>query len=90
MGLPALLVGVPDSGLFILWGFLHMNRLDFVIPVLLENYDQEQSLSIGLAWAFMAAICVVIGYTFVGIALLIERTLEKQNLFKSEEGLDGL
>jgi hypothetical protein len=90
MGLPALLVGVPDSGLFILWGFLHMNHLDFVIPFLFKNYDQEQSLSIGLAWAFMAAICVVIGYTFVGIALLIERTLEKQNLFKLEEGMDGL
>ena len=90
MGLPALLVGIPDSGLFLLWGFLQMNHLDFVMPILFENYYQEQSLSIGLAWAFMAAICVVIGYAFVGIALLIERTLKKQNLFKSEERLEGL
>jgi hypothetical protein len=38
----------------------------------------------------MAAICVVIGYAFVGIGLLIERILKKQNLFKLEEGMDSL
>lgn len=90
MGLPALLVGGPDSGPFLLWGVLQMNHSDFVIPVLFVSYDQEQSLSIGLAWALMAAICVVIGYAFVGIALLIERILKKQNLFKLEEGMDSL
>lgn len=89
MGLPALLVGIPDSGAFLLWGFLHMNNLDFVIPALFETYYQEQSLSIGLAWVFMAAICVVIGYAFVGMALLIERALNKQNVFKSEDSLMG-
>lgn len=85
MGLPALLAGIPDSGLFLLWGLLYMNNLDFMIPALFENYYHEQSLSIGLAWGFMAALCVVIGYAFVGMALLIERALNKQNLFRSEE-----
>lgn len=90
MGLPALLVGIPDSVMFLLWGLLHMNNLDFVIPAHFENYYQEQSLSIGLAWAFMAALCVVIGYAFVGMALLIERALKKQNLFESEDGAERL
>jgi len=90
MGVPALLVGIPDSGILLLWGLLHMNNLDFVMPVLFENYHQEQSLSIGVAWAFMAALCVVIGYAFVGMALLIERALKKQNLFKSGDGAEGL
>src|SRR5687768_4596025 len=39
MGFPALLIGIPDSGLFLLWGILHMNNLDFILPVLLENYS---------------------------------------------------
>ena len=90
MGVPALLVGIPDSGILLLWGLLHMNNLDFVMPVLFENYYQEQSLSIGVAWAFMAALCMVIGYAFVGMALLIERALKKQNLFKPEDGAEGL
>jgi hypothetical protein len=90
MGVPALLVGVPDSGVFLLWGFLHMNHLDFVMPVLFKNYDQEQSLSIGIAWAFMAALCVVIGYAFIGIAALIEHALKKRNLFKLEDEVESL
>lgn len=89
MGLPAMLVGIPDSVFFLLWGLLHMNNLDFVMPALVENYYEEQSLSIGLAWVFMAVICVVIGYAFVGMALLIERALNKQNVFKSEDGPVG-
>lgn len=90
MGLPALLVGIPESGPFLLWGVLHMNRLDFVMPALFGHYEQEQSLSIGLAWAFMAAICVVMGYAFVGIVLLSERILKRRNLFKSEDEMIGL
>lgn len=91
MGVPALLVGIPDSGTFLLWGLLRMNNLDFVMPALFKNhYYYEQSLTIGLAWAFMAALCVVIGYAFVGIALLIERALKKQHLFQPEDGRDSL
>lgn len=91
MGVPALLVGIPDSGTFLLWGLLRMNNLDFVMPALFKNYYYyEQSLTIGLAWAFMAVLCVVIGYAFVGIALLIERALKKQNLFKAEDETERL
>jgi len=53
MGVPALLVGIPGSGIFLLWGLLHLNNLDFVMPILFENYQQEQSLSIAVAWALM-------------------------------------
>jgi len=84
MGFPALLVGMPASGLFLLWGILHMNNLDFIMPVFFENYSVDQSMSVGLAWAFMASLCIVIGYTFVGSVLLIERAMKKRGMFKEE------
>ena len=84
-GIPALLFNAPDSGMFVLWGFLHISNLDFIMPVLFKNYYQEQSLSIGFAWAFMAALCVVIGYLFVGIVLLIEKALRRRGLLIEEE-----
>jgi hypothetical protein len=85
MGFPALLAGMPNTGLFLLWGLLHMNNLDYVMPILFENYSLEEYLSIGLAWAFMAALCIVIGYVFVGCALLIERFMKRRGLFIEEE-----
>jgi hypothetical protein len=85
MGLPVLLVSMPGSGLLLLWGVLHMHNLDFIMPVLFENYSAEEYLSIGLAWAFMAALCIVIGYAFVGCALLIERAMKRRGLFIEEE-----
>jgi len=85
MGVPALLVGIPDSGMLLLWGILHLNHLDFLMPVLLENYSGEQSLTVGLVWAFMAALCIVIGYVFVGCVLLIERAMKRRGLFLEEE-----
>ena len=61
------------------WGILHMNNLDFIMPVFLDNYSVEQSLALILAWAFMAALCIVIGYAFVGAASLIERTMSGED-----------
>lgn len=92
MGLPALLVGIPDSGMFLLWGILQMNNLDYVMPAVFRDYYHypEQSFSIGMAWAFMAALCVVIGYAFVGMTVLIERTIQRRNLFKPEDGVKSL
>jgi hypothetical protein len=84
MGLPVLLVSLPGSGFFLLWGILHMSNLDFIMPVIFENYALEEYLSIGLAWAFMAALCIVIGYAFVGCALLIERAMKRRGLFIEE------
>jgi hypothetical protein len=85
MGFPAVLVGMPGSALMMLWGILHMNNLDFIMPVFLDNYSVEQSLAIVLAWGFMAALCIVIGYAFVGGALLIERALKQRGLFIEEK-----
>lgn len=85
MGLPALFVDIRNSTELLLWGFLRIANLDFIVPTLLENYSLEESLGIGLIWAFMAALCVVIGYVFVGIVLLIERAVKRRGLFKEEE-----
>jgi hypothetical protein len=90
MGIPALLVSIPYSAILLLWGFLHMNNLDFILPALFKNYDAEQSLSVGLAWAFMAALCVVIGYVFVGGVLLIERVMKKRGVFRDTEDVGGM
>jgi hypothetical protein len=85
MGFPALLVGMPGSGIMMLWGILHMSNLDFLMPVFFDNYSVEQSLTVVLAWAFMAALCIVIGYAFVGSALLVERMMSKRGLFIEED-----
>ena len=86
MGVPTLLVGIPDSGAFLLSGFLHMNNLDFVIPVLFKNFDTEQTLALGAAWLFMALICIVVGYAFVGVVILLERAMTKKGLFREDTG----
>jgi hypothetical protein len=84
MGLPALLVDIPGSVLLLISGLLHVFNLDFIVPTLLENYYPEQALAIGVGWAFMAAICLVVGYAFVGIVLLIERVMKRRGLFSEE------
>lgn len=87
MGFPALLVGMPGSALMMLWGILHMSNLDFIMPVFFDNYPVEQSLALILTWGFMAALCIVIGYAFVGCALLIERAIQRRGLFIEDEHL---
>lgn len=89
MGFPALLVGMPGSGLMLLWGILHLSNLDFIMPVFFDHYSAEQSLSIVLAWGFMGALCIVIGYAFVGGALLLERAMMRRGLFMEEEQSGG-
>ncbi len=85
MGFPALLVSMPGSGLMMLWGLLHVNNMDFIMPVFFDDYSVEQSLSVILVWGFMAALCLVIGYAFVGCVLLIERAMKRRGLFLEEE-----
>lgn len=84
MGIPALLVGMPDSGMFLLWGVLSMNHLHFILRVFFENFSVEQSMMVGFMWMFMAAFCLVIGYALVGCMLLLERALLKQGVLLSE------
>ena len=85
MGIPALLVGLPESGLFLLWGFIHMNHLDFVTPILLKEYSPDDAMAIGLVWGFMAVLCLVIGYAFVGCGLLLERVMYRRGFFQEEQ-----
>ncbi len=84
MGIPALLINFPDSGIFLLWGFLRMNNLDSAMPFLFRNDYHQQSITIGVAWAFMAALCIVVGYAFVGLVLLIEKGMKKRGAFREE------
>jgi hypothetical protein len=88
MGIPALLVNAPYSGGMLLLGFLYMNRMDFIRPILFKDYQQEQILTAGLVWAFMAAICIVVGYMFVGIVLMIEKAMKRRDFFKEEEEVE--
>jgi hypothetical protein len=88
MGIPALLINAPHSGALFLWGFLYMNKLDFIIPLVFKDYQQEQVLTAGLVWAFMAGICIVVGYMFVGIVLMIEKAIKQRDFFKEEEDGD--
>lgn len=85
MGIPALLFWMDSSAILLSWGLLHLANLDFIAPLLLKDYPAEEALLVSVAWAFMAAICLVVGYLFVGIVLLIERILKRRNLFKDEE-----
>ena len=84
MGIPVLLLEIPGSARFFLWGFLRMNHMDFIFPTLLDTLDQEMALSMGAAWAFMALICTLVGYVFVGLAVWIERIMVRRGSFKDE------
>ena len=83
MGIPALAVDPASSGRLLAEGFLRMNNIGFAIPVLFGD-SSEESLYIGMAWLFMAAICMVVGYLFVGIVLLVERWLLAGGVLKED------
>ena len=85
MGFPVLLLSLPTSGSFLLWGLLRMVHLDFLMTVFLGNFYLEQAITTILAWVFMAALCIVVGYLFVGGALLLERVMRRRGLFKEEK-----
>ncbi|HEY3476965.1 MAG TPA: hypothetical protein VGK56_20270 [Anaerolineales bacterium] len=84
MAFPALLVGLPDSGPYLLWGLLRALNLDFLIQIFFQDDYLEQAFNVVLAWAFMAALCIVIGYAFVGGVLLIERAMKSHGLLWDE------
>lgn len=83
MGIPALIFDPTSSGRFLAEGFLRMNNLGFVVPILMGE-SGEEPVYIGLAWLFMAAICIVVGYAFVGTVVWIERGLTRRGKFKDE------
>lgn len=86
MGIPLLITDPATSGRFLLEGILRMNNMGFAIPVLFGG-SSEESLYIGMAWLFMAALCIVVGYVFVGIMVWVERRLTKRGKFKDEPEL---
>jgi hypothetical protein len=84
MGIPVLITDPATSGRFFLEGILRMNNMGFAVPALFTQGYQESSSVIGFAWLFMAAISIVVGYAFVGLAMLLERGLSKRGKFKEE------
>ena len=86
MGFPVLLISLPSSGSFLVWGLLRMVHLDFLMAVFFGSFYLEHAFTTVLAWVFMAALCIVVGYLFVGVGLLIERVLQRRGFFKEEKG----
>ncbi len=83
MGLPALVIDLESSGRLFAEGILRMNNMGFAIPVLFGEVSEEP-LYIGMAWLFMAGICIVVGYAFVGIMVWVENRMSKRGKFKEE------
>jgi hypothetical protein len=86
MGIPVLITDPASSGMFLLEGILRMNHMAFVVPAFISQGQghEEYSSVIGFAWLFMAAISILVGYIFVGIAMGLERVLTKRGKFKEE------
>lgn len=84
MGFPAVLMDFPGAMILLFWGLLRIANLDSIVSRFFENGTLELGLTVGVLWAFMAAICVAVGYGFVGIVLLIERVMTRRGLFKDE------
>ena len=84
MGIPVLATDPASSGRLLAEGFLRMNNMGFAISFLMGE-PGEEPLYIGIAWLFMAAICLVVGYAFVGIMVWVEGMLEKRGKFRQEE-----
>ena len=84
MGIPVLITDPASSGRFLLEGILRMNHMGFAVPAFVNWGYEESSSVIGFAWLFMAAISIVVGYVFVGIAMWLERVLTKRGTFKEE------
>lgn len=84
MGIPAISVSLPTSIFFLIDGFLRINNLGFVSSVLLKDMDQDMFFGVSFSWAFMAVICLVVGYAFVGVVVWIEHVLTRRGFFKDE------
>jgi hypothetical protein len=87
VGLPALVMDIRSSVLLLLWGFLRIANLDFIQRTFFEKYSPEEPFTVGLIWAFMAALCLIVGYGFVGLVLLIERGMQRLRLFEEEDDI---
>ena len=84
MGYPALLSNPAVSLRFLVGGFLQMNNMSYAATHFLNGIDQSDVFVIVFFWFFMAAVCVVVGYAFVGIGLWMERSMARWNWFKEE------
>lgn len=87
MGIPAIAIAVPDSIYYLLDGLLRMNDLAFASNLLLKDVYRSSEYSLLFVWFFMAGICLVVGYAFVGIVLWIEKVLIKWRKFKDDDSV---
>lgn len=87
MGIPVLILEPVDSSKYLLGGILRINNLGFAVPVFVRYLADETPMVLGVAWLFMAVICLVIGYVFVGVVLWVEKIMLKRGMFKDEAAL---
>lgn len=85
MGIPAFFFYMESSAMLLSWGFLYLAHLDSVTSILFKDYSFQETIVVSVGWGFMAIICIVVGYMFVGAVLLIERVLKRFKLFQGEE-----
>jgi hypothetical protein len=84
MGYPTLLSNPVIFLQFLLDSFLRINNLSYVTARLFKGLDQGEALFIGSFWFVIAALCVLVGYAFVGIGLWMERFMTRHGWFKEE------
>jgi hypothetical protein len=85
MGIPAVFVDLRSSAILLIGGILRAINLDFILRSLIEENAIQEAIFIGVVWALMAATCLIVGYAFVGIALLIEKMMKQRGMFGAEE-----
>jgi len=84
MGIPVILISMPNSVWFLLSGYLYSNHMDFAVPFVIKGDNLETSLDIGLVWLVLATLCILFGYAFVGAVLGFERAMNRRGWFKAE------
>jgi len=83
-GIFSIAISMPDSLFVLLEGFLRMNNMEFVASALFKNLESEMVAGVVFSWLFMASVCLVVGYAFVGVVVWVERVLDKRGVFKDE------
>jgi len=83
-GIFAISLSLPNSLFVLLDGLLRMNNMEFIASALFKNLESQMVSGVVFSWFFMATVCVVFGYVFVGVVVWVEKVLDKRGLFKDE------
>jgi hypothetical protein len=84
MGIPVTLFSMPEGGIMIVWGILHVLNIDNLLRYFFPHFNGEFMLGLAGLNMVMGGITVLIGYLFVGFMLWIDRILQKRKLLVTE------